>query len=432
MKKIIFVLFLVLFPFLAIAEEAKVPSPPPFSPAASPGPSPLPLVRPGHETSADMLTVADALRIIYFQVLQTPFIFDPAVMADQRYVTFRWDTRKGDIRPFLKTLLFGLGLESVMQGGVELVRPLKEVHDEIQKSFFVYAPVHRDANYLTTLLEPLFSGFTSRRSLPVPLDQKTADHPAPRGSAQALVSQNQDLIIYSGTDREIEQLKDILPKLDTRPAEVLARAVLYEVQNVSSEGSAFKLAASLLQSKLNVNIDAPVHSNSITIKSGSFDAILSAFSTDSRFNTVSQPSLRVRDGATARLTVGQDVPILSSISYSDVSNRQVQSVQYQSSGVIFNLTPRIFRDSVDIDVLQQVSDFTKTDTGVNSSPTLVKRELDTKFTVQDGETVLLGGLTQNKKGSQSSGLFFFPDALRSKSKDVSDSEILLVLQVQRI
>lgn len=83
-------------------------------------------------------------------------------------------------------------------------------------------------------------------------------------------------------------------------------------------------------------------------------------------------------------------------------------------------------------VLQQVSNFINTTTGVNGSPTLTKRELSTAVTMSDGDVIVLGGLNENKESSAESGLPFLPSILRSNSKDQSKSEILLILQVTRI
>jgi type II secretory pathway component GspD/PulD (secretin) len=84
-----------------------------------------------------------------------------------------------------------------------------------------------------------------------------------------------------------------------------------------------------------------------------------------------------------------------------------------------------------LDLFQQVSSFVNTDTGVNSSPTLNKRELRTSLTVEDGEVLVIGGLNDSKIEDAKSGLSFLPFAL-SKSHGSRSSELLLVLELKRI
>ena len=95
-------------------------------------------------------------------------------------------------------------------------------------------------------------------------------------------------------------------------------------------------------------------------------------------------------------------------------------------------SPKVHGDTIDLDVGQQVSNFVVTETGVNNSPTLIKRELKTALTLLDGDVVVLGGLTEDKGTDGATGLSFLPDWARYKSKDNSKSEILLVLQVNKI
>lgn len=208
------------------------------------------------------------------------------------------------------------------------------------------------------------------------------------------------------------------------------RGVVYEVQTGDKEGSAFSLATRLLSGKLSVTLAGPGFDNSIKVSVGDADAVFSALSSDSRFKVVTQPSLRVRSGAQARFSVGQDVPVLGAVSY-PANGQPVQSVEYRSSGVIFNVSPQIRDSAVDLTVEQQLSNFVQTTTGVNSSPTLIKRELRTDVQMRDGEVVMLGGLTEEKSNAGRAGLSFLPHWMQSRTGDNARTELLLVLQVTR-
>jgi type II secretory pathway component GspD/PulD (secretin) len=89
-------------------------------------------------------------------------------------------------------------------------------------------------------------------------------------------------------------------------------------------------------------------------------------------------------------------------------------------------------DTVDLTVMQQVSNFSVTQTGVNNSPTLSKRELKTSLTVADGELIVIGGLVDSKETDTHSGLSILPGFMHSKAKGKSNTEILLILQLTRV
>nr|WP_265332040.1 hypothetical protein [Citrobacter koseri] len=61
-------------------------------------------------------------------------------------------------------------------------------------------------------------------------------------------------------------------------------------------------------------------------------------------------------------------------------------------------------------IKQQLSSFAKTDTGVNNSPTLIKREVNTEVSAADGDIILLGGLAESKVTNADTGFSFLPKA----------------------
>ncbi|MFJ2995607.1 phage integrase central domain-containing protein [Pandoraea sp. NPDC087047] len=129
---------------------------------------------------------------------------------------------------------------------------------------------------------------------------------------------------------------------------------------------------------IEVSIDGDKFGNAIRLKAGDFSTVVSALAKDSRFQVINSPNLRIRSGAKGRLTVGQKVPVLKSVSYPRGGGEPVQSVEYHSSGVIFELAPTVKDRIIDLHVTQQISDFVKTTTGVNNSPTLLARLLAEK------------------------------------------------------
>jgi type II secretory pathway component GspD/PulD (secretin) len=127
---------------------------------------------------------------------------------------------------------------------------------------------------------------------------------------------------------------------------------------------------------------------------------------------------------------GQEVPTLGSVTYE--GDRAVQSIVYRSSGVIFELMPEVTRDAIRLNVRQQISSFIRTETGVDNSPTLTKRELDTTVSIQDGEVIILGGLEESATGKGEEGLSFLPSWFRGRRESSESTEIMLLLHAERI
>lgn len=383
----------------------------------------------------DAVPVSQVLRLIYLEALKVPYVIEPNALQDNRTVSFRWDSARGDIRPFLSSFLDSMGYYIETRNGVDFVRVKPEAEKpEQEKELFVYRPKYRDGSYLADLLQPAFKGaFTIKRIVQAAQGDKSGTSAAPSGSAAALIDRaNADMLVFSGSEKEVERLKKLLPQVDFALGEVAVRGVVYEVGTSDKDGSAFGVLASLLGGKLSLGIGAtdPIGSF-IRFKNVSLDAVYSILSQDSRFKVMSSPSLRIRSGGNGTFSVGQDVPVLGSVSYPN-NGQAVQSVEYRSSGVIFNIQPTVRESVIDLNIDQQLSNFVATTTGVNNSPTLTKRALKTSVGMQDGDLIVLGGLTENKESNSRDGVSFLPNFLKTTGQENSRSEIMLVLQVQRL
>lgn len=385
------------------------------------------------------MVVSQAVQFIYSDILLDSYVIDPDVLTDQRLVSFRYDATKGDIKAFVSAFFDSLGLSVTRRGSVDYITRKSSSVVALDDDIFLYKPKFRDGSYLIELLSPLFKGsFTSKRSVkPAAGDQGISPSKvAPVGSVLANVDQKLDVLIFAGTAKEIEKLKKILPQVDQGVGDVLVKGVLYEVQTSTSTGSGFSFALNVLGSKLGVDLGVNPSSSSgrasISFKSQTIDAVITALESDTRFKAVSKPTLRVRSGGFGRFTVGQDVPVLGSVSYQANGQPPVQSVTYQSSGVILDIQPFIRDSSIDLSVMQQTSNFVPTLTGVAGSPTLIKRELKTDLNLVDGEIVVLGGLSDSKDSGTNAGLSFLPSFFNTKQSEKTGTEILLILQVTKL
>jgi general secretion pathway protein D len=121
-------------------------------------------------------------------------------------------------------------------------------------------------------------------------------------------------------------------------------------------------------------------------------AVIQAVSTDTNSNVLATPHLTTMDNEEAYFIVGQEVPILTGTttsSSSDTSN-PFQTVDRQEVGIKLQVTPQINEgDAVQLLIQQEVSSVsgaTSVDISIN------KREIRTSVIVDDGGTIVLGGL----------------------------------------
>jgi general secretion pathway protein D len=131
-------------------------------------------------------------------------------------------------------------------------------------------------------------------------------------------------------------------------------------------------------------------------------------------HVLSSPELMVLDNQPARLQVGAVVPYLSQSSQSTISANApvVNQVNYQQTGVIMEVTPRVNSGGlVTLDVMQDVSSVETgviTTPGVNS-PTFDERNVTSRVVVQDGQTVGLAGLITDTTSRGNQGIPWLKD-----------------------
>ncbi|MFM2466667.1 type II secretory pathway protein [Paraburkholderia sp. RL17-368-BIF-A] len=382
------------------------------------------------------MNVAQVIDLIYADMLEGQYVIAPEVLADTRVVSFRFDRTKGDIREGMADFLNSLGFAVVTKAGVDYV--FKRKDDDVKspkKQVFVYTPKYRTADYLARLVQPLVSGqFTMNRSIAAPAGSR-AHSDAPLTSAAAMIDQSSDTMVFSGTENEIAVLKSVLPQVDTKPGEVAIRAWVYEVSTENDKTTGFQLAASILGGRLGITLGAGTvdqNANALRIHTGFLDAAIAALDSDSRFHVVTSPNLRVASGKHGRLNVGQSVPVVGSVSYPASNGSPVQSVAYEDAGVIFDVLPTVKDDVIDTDVTVEISDFQRTSTGVNNSPTKNTRKSETSMTLRDGEVVVMGGLSQGKDSTVRSGIRWLPSFMDGINAVRGSSDIVLVLQVSKI
>ncbi|MFX1735096.1 type II secretory pathway protein [Paraburkholderia sp. A1RI_3L] len=400
--------------------------------------APLMPLKMGNAKSVDLrfVNVAQVIDLVYADMLQSQYVIAPEVLADTRTVSFRFDRTKGDIRDVLNDFLASLGFGVSTKNGVDYVFKRKD-DDKVDadKQVFVYTPKYRTADYLARLVQPLFNGqFTMNRTIPAAAGSRARADASPT-SAAAMVDQSSDTMVFLGSAREIAMLKSVLPQVDTKTGEVAIRAWVYEVSTENDRTTGFQLAASILGGRLGISLGAGTvddKANTLRLRSGFLDAAIAALDSDSRFHVITSPNVRVASGKHGRLNVGQSVPVIDSVLYPNSSAAPVQSVTYQDAGVIFDVLPTVKDGVIDTEVTVEISDFQKTSTGVNNSPTKNTRKLETSVALHDGELVVMGGLSEGKDSHVTSGIRWLPSFMDGVSSGASRSDIVLVLQVQSI
>jgi general secretion pathway protein D len=227
--------------------------------------------------------------------------------------------------------------------------------------------------------------------------------------------------------QHLEVISELALQLDIKPTLVDVSATFIEVTGSKRDGYGFGLVANVLGGSLGLNLGATTDTSTITIKGANFTALLDILRSDGRFKQVASPSGRVSSGSLFNIAIGDEVPTLTGQSR-DNTGLVTSQVVYRPSGVLLNVQPVAITQSdspmVSTSVDAQVSSFSKTESGVNGSPTLSKRQIKTSLLLADGEVAVIGGLTGSRGLSARSS--FFGLNLSNREDDQTTDLVLLL------
>ena len=167
------------------------------------------------------------------------------------------------------------------------------------------------------------------------------------------------------------------------------------------------------------------------------DAVASALMSDSSTKIIQNPQVRVSDGESAKLRVGDRVPVATGSFQATAGLGPVVNTQFQyiDVGVNIDLVPHVHPDhSVSMKLAVEVSSLNgRVNIGGVEQPVISQRRIEHEIRLQEGEVTILGGLvehSQNKAVTGWPGLSHLP-LLRYlfSGEDVSNSqnEVLIVV-----
>jgi general secretion pathway protein D len=232
-------------------------------------------------------------------------------------------------------------------------------------------------------------------------------------------------IIIQGTPAEYEGILKILKQLDLPPRQVLIEAKIYEVTlngafangiaaflqkkettaGTTRQAGSRDFVGSLANASLNLSAGALVG------QSRELLAFLTSTENESRTRVISAPSLIATDSIAASINVGTEVPTLTAQAATGVqaggNSLFANNISNRNSGVTLNITARINPSGiVTLLINQEVSSPVAPAAGAINSPSFSKRVLNTQVTLEDGDTIAIGGIINETNTQSSAGIPF--------------------------
>ncbi len=200
-------------------------------------------------------------------------------------------------------------------------------------------------------------------------------------------------IILKGPPERIAALKAKIAKLDRPVTSVILETVFVELTESGARNVGLDPNNANAQiATVSYTSGYPTPTGGATsLTTATLQAAIYAQVQEGRGRIISKPRISAQSGSSAKIITGDALPILTSIALSGV-NAVAQQVQYVTVGVTLQIAPRISSDGfVSSRIFCVISNVTGYAQGY---PTISQREASTSATVHDGESFVIGGLTQ--------------------------------------
>ncbi len=275
-------------------------------------------------------------------------------------------------------------------------------------------------------------------------------------------------LVILATPRDYQTIRQVLRQLDIVPRQVLIEVLVAEIS--LDEDEVFSAGQSLLNTEgeaamsdeqrggtffdvfgEEVRLIGALGSSGLSATISSFrdglevyQGVIGAVRSDSKSKILSRPHIMTADNQEARILVGDEVPIITSQSDSNVttggSSRFLQNIQYRDTGIIIRVLPQVNSEGlVNMELSLEVSEIDNErtialqETLSLQSPTFTTREADTTVVVHSGETLIIGGIIRETQDEGSSGVPYLMDVpvlgrlFRNNSDSMRRVELIVLI-----
>ena len=310
----------------------------------------------------------------------------------------------------------------------------------IDQGIFTYEVRNAEAGHIVEILNGVDGSGSVPSASPTSVGSAISDTTMPSSSATTgseqgatsakvsggnlVVDSNRNTIIYKGSGQAWADLLPVIQSLDKAAPSVLIEVLIAEVTLTDSQNAGveftgsgtFRSGTSTFGTLGGLGIAGTNISDAASVGAGftanAFDsagqtrAILNMFEQNKRAEIRSRPRIMVKSGQQATIDVGTDVPTRGSTSTSAATGSAVvQNIGSAKTGVRLSVKPTVHASGfVDIDIDQSLSEAAKTVTSGIDSPSIFNRQIRTTVTLQDGGSILLGGLISQTKSNNKSGV----------------------------
>ncbi|MFW5731765.1 MAG: secretin N-terminal domain-containing protein [Planctomycetota bacterium] len=252
-------------------------------------------------------------------------------------------------------------------------------------------------------------------------------------------------LLLSASPRYFKTIADLIKELDEPPPQVLIQVLLAEITLDDETDIGFdwdyegESGSRTYKASTNFGVEAGIDTAggfNLSVTGSDLSFFFRALKSQGRLNVLQRPQIVAVDNQAAEIRVGQRVPFITNSRITD-NGDTINTVQYQDVSIGLSVTPRINPDGfVKLDVDQKIESLSTSSVEITEGVNAVivnSRQATTTVTVQNGHTILIGGLITTEVEDRESKVPVLGDVplvgnlFKSVTKNKKRTELLIVL-----
>lgn len=280
------------------------------------------------------------------------------------------------------------------------------------------------------------------------------------GRALIIADEENNAIVIRANAADLAKIREVVQALDIMPRAVLIKMVIAEVdlsdelqygvewflrsKDIGFFGSAGFDSGTGFTRDFSIGDSASgLIPGGLSLFAGSthsfeeFAALINLLDAKNKVHILSTPTLLAMDNAPASFTVGGREPTISRVSKDAATDSSiVNDIDYQDTGIILSVTPHINSSGlVRLEVDQRITNVNpQAIPGVDlNTPRFTERQLKTSLIAETGETMVIGGIIQQRTSNNRTGAPILSDIpiinffASTKSKQRERTELLIAV-----
>ena len=287
-----------------------------------------------------------------------------------------------------------------------------------EQAVFIYPLKNAQAANLQTVLNNIFSetsGTTAggarsqtqgRRGFTFGLTQTVASSASDLvGQVYVVADEDTNSLLVRTSTKHFDRVKQIIAELDRPIRQVLIKVLIAEVTHDEELDLGTQFSALNLQfgttGTLTLDVGTDERSGGVvtsTLNAG-LSATFNALHRMGKLDVLSRPYVLASDNQEAKITVGQEVPFITN-SRTTETGQTINTITYEDIGIILSVTPHVNPEGIVImDVAPEISTLTETTVPISetvNATVIAKRSASTRVAIRDGQTIVIGGLMEDR------------------------------------